>query len=148
MDMDKFTEKAQQALGTAQEIALRMQHQQVDGEHLHLALLTQEDGLIPRLINFMGINCDLLINDVENELKKQPAVYGTAASSLYATRRLNEILLHAGDEAGKFKDEYVGVEHIYLALLRERRTPSEEIFRRHGITREKFLAALEKVRSN
>jgi ATP-dependent Clp protease ATP-binding subunit ClpB len=148
MDMDRFTEKAQQALQTAQETALRMKHQQVDGEHLHLALLLQEEGLIPRLLSFMGINTELVISDVEKELGKQPAVYGSAASSLYATRRLNELLLHAGDEAGKFKDEYVGVEHIYLALLKERNTPSESIFRRHGINRENFLAALGKVRSN
>jgi ATP-dependent Clp protease ATP-binding subunit ClpB len=148
MDMDKLTEKAQEALGTAQEIALRMKHQQVDGEHMHLALLMQEEGLIPRLLGFMGVNTGLMIDDIERELEKQPSVYGTAASSLYATRRLNEILLHAGDEAKKFKDEYVGVEHIYLALLRERNTPSEKIFRRHGINRENFLAALGKVRSN
>jgi ATP-dependent Clp protease ATP-binding subunit ClpB len=148
MDMDKFTDKAQQALASAQETALRMKHQQVDGEHLHLALLTQEDGLIPRLLSFMGVNAELVISDIEKELDKQPGVYGTAASSLYATRRLNEILMHAGDEAGKFKDEYVGVEHIYLALLKERNTSSESIFKRHGINRESFLAALGKVRSN
>ena len=148
MDMDKFTEKAQQALATAQEIALRMKHQQVDGEHLHLALLTQEEGLIPRLVSFMGINNELIISDMEKELDKQPSVYGTAASNLYATRRFNEILLHASDEAGKFKDEYVGVEHIYLALLRERNTPSEGVLKKHGINRESFLAALGKVRSN
>lgn len=148
MDMDKFTEKTQQALASAQEIALRMKHQQVDGEHLHLALLTQEEGLIPRLVSFMGINNELIIDDVEKELGKQPAVYGTAASNVYATRRLNEILLHAGDEAGKFKDEYVGVEHIYLTLLKERNTPSESVFKRYGINRENFLSALGKVRSN
>ncbi|HEX2944858.1 MAG TPA: ATP-dependent chaperone ClpB [Clostridia bacterium] len=148
MDMDKFTEKAQEALGSAQETALRMNHQQVDGEHLHMALLTQEEGLIPRLMNFMGVNTQLLINDVRNELEKQPSVYGNTASNIYATRRLNEIFLHAGDEAGKFKDEYVGVEHLYLALIRERNTPSERIFRQHGINRENFLAALGKVRSN
>ena len=148
MDMDKFTEKTQQALASAQEIALRMKHQQVDGEHLHLALLTQEEGLIPRLVSFMGINNELIIDDVEKELGKQPAVYGTAASNVYATRRLNEILLHAGDEAGKFRDEYVGVEHIYLTLLKERNTPSESVFKRYGINRENFLSALGKVRSN
>ncbi len=148
MDMDKFTDKAQEALGNAQEIALRMKHQQVDGEHLHMALLTQEDGLIPRLVSFMGVNIELLIDDIRRELDKQPAVYGAAASNLYATRRLNEILLHSGDEAKKFKDEYVGAEHLYLALLRERSTPSEGIFKRHGINRESFLTALEKVRSN
>ncbi len=148
MDMDKFTDKAQQALDAAQETALRMKHQQVDGEHLHLALLAQEDGLITRLLSFMGVNSELVISDVQKELDKQPGVYGAAASSLYATRRLNELLLHASDEAGKFKDEYVGVEHIYLALLKERNTPSESIFKRHGINRENFLAALGKVRSN
>jgi len=148
IDMDKLTEKAQQALQSAQETALRAGHQQVDGEHLHLALLTQEDGLIPKLIEFMGEAPALVEKDVEAELERVPKVYGSAASSLYATRRFNEILLHAGDEAKKFKDEYVGVEHMYLALLRERNTPSERIFRRHNINRERFLAALSKVRSN
>lgn len=148
MDMDKFTDKAQEAIGTAQEIALRMNHQQVDGEHLHMALLTQEEGLIPRLLSFMGINGELMIKDVQKELDKQPAVYGSAVQNLYASRRLNQILLNAADEAGKFKDEYVSVEHIYLALLKERNTPSAEIFRKHGINRENFLAALSKVRSN
>jgi ATP-dependent Clp protease ATP-binding subunit ClpB len=148
MDMDKFTEKAQQAIGTAQEIALRMNHQQVDGEHLHMALLTQEDGLIPKLISYMGIDTGLLARDVQKELDKLPAVYGTSASGLYATRRLNQILLQAADEADRFKDEYAGVEHIYLALLKERGTPSTDIFRRNGISRENFLSALGKVRSN
>ena len=113
MDMDRFTDKAQEAIGAAQEIALRMNHQQVDGEHLHMALLTQEEGLIPRLISFTGVDIGLLISDVQRELDKLPAVYGTGASGLYASRRLNSILLQASDEAGRFKDEYVGVEHIY-----------------------------------
>lgn len=148
MDFDKFTEKTQEAIAKAQEIALRMKHQQVDGEHLHLALLTQENGLIPKLISFMGIDINLLISDVERELGKQPAIYGSGAQNLYASRRLNEILLNASDEAAKFKDEYTGVEHIYLALLKERNTPSDIIFKRHSINREKFLSALSKVRSN
>jgi ATP-dependent Clp protease ATP-binding subunit ClpB len=148
MDIEKFTEKAQQTIQSAQEIALRSGHQQVDGEHIHLALLTQEDGLISKLISFMGENVPLIAKDVERELDKMPKVYGSGATSMYATRRFNEILLHSGDEAKKFKDEYVGVEHIYLALLRERSTPSEAIFLRYNINRERFLAALSKVRSN
>ena len=63
-------------MGTAQEIALRMKHQQVDGEHMHLALLMQEEGLIPRLLGFMGVNTGLMIDDIERELEKQPSVYG------------------------------------------------------------------------
>lgn len=148
LEIEKFTEKAQNAIQSAQEIALRAGHQQVDGEHIHLALLTQEDGLIPRLIGFMGENTALIIKDVENELDRMPKVYGSGATSMYATRRFNEILLHAQDEAKKFKDEYISVEHIYLSLLRERNTPSEAIFRRYNINRERFLAALSKVRSN
>ena len=143
MDMEKFTEKAQQAIGTAQEIALRMNHQQVDGEHLHMALLTQEDGLTPKLINYMGVNMELLVSNVQKELEKLPAVYGSGATELYATRRLNQLLLQAADEARRFKDEYTGVEHIY-ALLKERSTPSAEIFRRNGISRDSFLSALGK----
>lgn len=148
MNIDKFTEKAQQAISASQEIAVRSEQQQVDGEHLHLAVLSQDDGLIPKLLEFMGINTGLIIKDVERELDKIPKVYGNAASSIYATRRFNEILLHAEDEAKKFKDEYVSVEHIYLTLLKERGTPSEGIFKRYGINQEKFLAALGKVRSN
>ena len=148
MDMDRFTDKAQEAIGAAQEIALRMNHQQVDGEHLHMALLTQSDGLIPWLISFSGVDIGLLISDVQRELDKLPAVYGTGASGLYASRRLNSILLQASDEAGRFKDEYVGVEHIYMALLKERNPPSADYFRKNGINRENFLSALSKVRSN
>lgn len=148
MNIERFTEKAQEAIGAAQEIAVRYGHQQIDGEHLHLALLNQDEGLIPRLISFMGENVELVKKDVEKELEKVPKVYGSGASNLYATRRLNEILIHAEDEAKKFMDEYVGVEHIYLALLRERSTPSDAIFKRHRINHERFLAALSKVRSN
>jgi ATP-dependent Clp protease ATP-binding subunit ClpB len=104
--------------------------------------------LIPRLISFTGVDIGLLISDVQRELDKLPAVYGTGASGLYASRRLNSILLQASDEAGRFKDEYVGVEHIYMALLKERNTPSADIFRKNGINRENFLSALSKVRSN
>lgn len=147
MNLDIFTEKARQAIEASQEIALRMGHQQVDGEHLHMALLTQEDGLIPRLIGVMGENVALMQNDIEAELRKQPSVYG-GASGMYASRRYNEVLLHAGDESKKFKDEYAGVEHLYLSLLRERNTPSDTLFKRYDITRERFLTALSKVRSN
>lgn len=148
MDIERFTEKAQQAIGLAQEIALRMNHQQVDGEHLHMAFITQEEGLIPKLLALMGNNEGLVKADLEKELQRYPAVLGASSAGLYATRRFNELLINAEDEAKKFKDEYVSVEHLYLALLKERNTPSEAIFRRHGINREKFLTALSKVRSN
>ncbi len=125
-----------------------MNHQQLDGEHLHMSLLSQDDGLIPKLLTLMEVDSEMFADDIGKELVKLPAVTGAGVSGVYATRRFNEILLHAEDEAKKFKDDFVSVEHIYLSLLRERNTPSEAIFRRYNINREKFLTALSKVRSN
>ncbi|HEX9059509.1 MAG TPA: ATP-dependent chaperone ClpB, partial [Clostridia bacterium] len=148
MNLDKYTEKAQAAIVAAQEIAVRMGHQQIDGEHIHFALAVQEDGLIPKLIGYMGHDVQLYSKDIEAELEKFPKVYGSGATSMYATRRFNEILVHADDEAKRLKDEFTSVEHIYMALLKEKDTPSHKIFKRLGITLEKFMAALGKVRSN
>ena len=148
MNIDKFTEKSQEVISSSQEIAIRLGHQQVDGEHLHLAMVNQEDGLIPKLISYMGINVQLYNSDVEHELEKLPKVYGSGATSMYATRRFNEILLRAEDEAKKFKDDYTGVEHIFIGLLKEKDTPSQSIFKHYGINVEKFMGALSKVRSN
>ncbi|MDD4189068.1 MAG: Clp protease N-terminal domain-containing protein, partial [Eubacteriales bacterium] len=148
MNIEKYTERAQEALQSAQETAIRLSNQQIDGEHLHLALLKQQEGLVPKLISLMGADISQYTKDVEMEIEKVPKVEGEGASSLYATRRFNKILLDAEDEAAKFKDDYVGVEHIFLALLGERNTPSQNIFRKFNLNREKFLSALEKVRSN
>ncbi len=148
MNFDKFTEKAQEVISLSQEIAIRMSHQQIDGEHLHLAMLNQEDGLIPKLLSYMGIDVRMYTNDVEQELERLPKIYGSGASGMYATRRFNEILIRAEDEAKKFRDEYIGVEHIFIRLIKEKDTPSEKIFRRYGINLEKFMEALRKVRSN
>ncbi len=148
MNMERFTEKAQDVIFASQDIAVRMRHQEVDGEHIHLALASQEDGLIPKLLVYMGLDVQLYIKDIESELEKLPKVYGSGTSSIYATRRFNEILVQAEDEAKRFKDEYTSVEHIYIALLKERSAPSQNIFKRYGITLEKFMAALSKVRSN
>ncbi len=95
----------------------------------------------------MGQNLELIKSDLEKELNKLPKVYG-GASNVYASRRFNEIFLHAQDEIKKFKDDFAGVEHIFLALLKERGTPSETIFKRHNINVERFLQVLGKVRSN
>ncbi|MEG0766338.1 MAG: ATP-dependent chaperone ClpB [Clostridia bacterium] len=146
MDMDRFTQRAQQTLAAAQEIALARKHQQVEGEHLHDALVTPQDGLIVRLLGLMGIDRGAYAADVEALLDKLPSVQG--GSQLYASRRFNELLVQAGEEAKRFQDEYVGVEHLFLALLAERGTPSAQIFARYHLTREQFLTALSSVRSN
>jgi len=146
MKFEKFTDKAQEAVVQAQQLAIKYDHQQVDGEHLHLALIDQEDGLIPKLVQLCGADPGLLKRDLEQILDKLPRVYGTAVDNVYATRRFNQILIKAEDEAKRFKDEYVSVEHIYLVMLAERNTPSSRLFAVYGIDREKLLSALTKVR--
>ncbi|MDX1358000.1 MAG: AAA family ATPase, partial [Clostridia bacterium] len=148
MNLDRFTEKAMAAISAAQESALRMGHQQIDGEHLHLALAEQQDGLIPRLLGYMGIDLYAYVSDLKAEIEKLPGVHGNTASPPYASRRMNHLLVQAQDETKRFNDEYAGVEHLFLALLGEHRTPSQEIFRKYNISLDTFMTALSKVRSN
>ncbi len=145
MDMNQYTQKAQQAIADAQDIALRHRHQQLEGEHLHAALLEQKDGLIPRLLTLMNVDMAAYVADIEAEVSKLPSVQGGA--QLYASRRFGEILADAQKAIGQFGDEYMGVEHIFLALLEERNTPSSRLFKKYCITKEKFLAVLSQVRS-
>ena len=147
MNIDKYTQNAQSAIIDCQNIAIEEGNQQIDGEHLHLALLMQKDGLIPKLLKFMGVNTGEVIGALEGEIDKLPKVSGSA-ESMYSTRRLQQIFLNAEKKAEKMKDEYVSVEHIYMALLDERNTPSAAIFKRYNITKDKFLDALNKVRGN
>lgn len=148
MTMEEFTVKAQEAISTSQELAIRLGNQQVDGEHLHAALVQQKDGLIPKLLGYMGVSLEPYRKAVDDQLEKLPRVSGGGADQTYLTRRYSALLLQAQDEAKKFKDEYTGVEHIFIALLKERRTPSETVFKQYGVTLEKFMEALQKVRSN
>ena len=147
MNIEKFTQNAQSAMMDCQNIAISEGHQMLDGEHLHLALLMQKDGLIPKLLQFMEINPSYLVAELQEAMEKLPKVSGDA-DNIYASRRLNQILMTAEKEAQQFKDEYVSVEHLYLALLSERGTPSAKLFARYQITKEKFLDALSKVRGN
>ena len=147
MNLEKYTQNAQGAIMDCQNIAIEEGHQQLDGEHLHLALVMQQDGLIPKLLKFMEINVGAVIGDLQEEMEKLPKVTG-GADSMYSSRRLSQILMKAEKIAGDFKDEYVSVEHMYLALLEEKGTPSSKIFKKYGITKNKFLEALEKVRGN
>ncbi len=147
MNLEKYTQNAQSAIVESQKLAIERGHQELTGEHLHMALMQQQDGLIPKLLGLMGIDAKGVETALEGELAKFPQVSG-GADNVYASRRLNEIIIKAEKLAGEFKDEYVSVEHLYMALLEERATPSARIFRDYGITKEKFLQALTKVRGN
>ena len=147
MNIEKFTQNAQQTIMDCQNIAISEGHQMLDGEHLHLALLQQTDGLIPKLLKFMEIDPHLIIAELEEEMEKLPKVSG-GGDNIYSSRRLSTILMNAEKNAESFKDEYVSVEHIYLALLDEKGTPSAKIFAKYHIDRNRFLEALSKVRGN
>ncbi len=144
MDLNKFTEKARQAIADSQELALRHRHQQLEGEHLHLALASQKDGVIPRLLSLMNVDVGAYIEDLRAELAKLPSVQG--GSQLYASRRLGELLSGAQAATQQFGDEYAGVEHLFLSLIGERATPSTRLFAKYGITKERFLSALSQIR--
>lgn len=145
MQIEKMTQKSREALELAQEIALRHAHQQIDGEHLHMALLTQEHGLVATILKEMNINLPQLIEQLQQALHKLPSVHGGDVQ-LYGSRRLNTLLIKAHDHARRYNDEYVAVEHLYLALLDETDTPSALAISMAGITQDHFLKGLQKMR--
>lgn len=148
MDINKLTQKAQEAVLEAQNLAIKNNQQTIEGEHLHFALITQNEGLIPKLLAKINIPIDFYYKDLSDQLDKIPKVYGGTAASPYVSRRFEEIFIRAGDEAKKFNDEYISVEHIYLALIDENNTPSSKIIKKYGVTRDKFLKELSSVRSS
>lgn len=148
MNLEKYTEKAQEAVVLAQEWAIRMNQQQVDGEHLTLALVEQKEGLIPRLLWVVGANPSDISRELKQELERQPKVYGNSASSVYATRRFNQILLAAEDNAKQLKDDFVSVEHLFLALIFERNSFTDNLLKHYGVTLDTFKESMAKVRGN
>ncbi len=144
MDLSKTTQKVQEALQQAQVKALRYGHQEVDAEHVLFALLDQEGGLVPRLIENVGASVPVVRARVEQELEKRPRVQGaTEAGKVYITQRLNQLLVKAGDEAKRLKDEFISVEHLLLVFADELKFLKET-----GVERKAVLESLQKVRGN
>ncbi len=151
MDLNRLTEKSQLALSEAQSLAIRLGHTEVDGEHLLLALVTQPDGLAPRLITQAGGDPSLLATGLDADLESRPRVTGPGLSpgEVRITQRLARLLDTADQEAKRLKDEYVSVEHLVLAFLMERDdTAAKRLMTAQGITRDGFLAALTAIRGN
>ena len=151
MDPARLTQKSAEALHDAQTAALRLGHQQVDGEHLLLALLDQADGIVPRLLSTAGADPDKLRLELEAELGRRPRVAGPGAApgQVSVTQRLGTVLDDADQEARRLKDEYVSVEHLVLALLSEGADAAAgRLLREQGVTQDAFLQALTKVRGN
>ena len=151
IDLNRTTQKVQEALQEAQAHALRLGHAEIDGEHLLLALCEQQDGLAPRLLQKLNIAVADVLDSLNQELQSRPRVSGPGADSgkLYASRRLGNLLLQAETEAKQLKDEYVSVEHILLAAVAEgERTASGKIFKKMKLDRDQLLQSLTEIRGN
>lgn len=145
MDMNKLTRKSQEALAAAQALASEYNHQQVDAEHLLLAMINDNGGLIPQLLKRMDINTDMLAKSVEGELAKIPRVTGGGVEQgkIYITNRLENVFTKAGELAKNLKDEYISVEHLFMAMINISKSLKE-----FNVTEEKFLKVLTEVRGS
>ena len=147
MNIDQFTRKSGEAIQAAEKLAYDYGNQELTQEHLLLALLTQEDGLLPKLIERMEIDRTYFTNDIKSLVQGLPKVSGESAQ-VYVGKGLNDVLMHGEDEAKKMGDQYVSVEHLFLSMLAHPDRTMKEKFREFGITRERFLTALQTVRGN
>jgi len=151
MDINRFTEKSQEALQAAQTLAVRHGHVEVDGEHLLLALLEQETGLVPRLVARLDLDPQALGQAVREELQRRTSVSGPGVEpgKVLVTQRFSSLLVKAEDEARRLKDDYISVEHLFLALVDEGgKTGSGRILKQFNISRDRLLQVLTEVRGH
>src|SRR5262245_2680410 len=149
MDINKFTEKLQEALSAAQSKAVRYGHQQVDIEHLLMALMEQERGLATAILNKANVDVESLRRRLEQELEKIPKVSSStgATDNVYISGRLNKLLTQAEDESKKLGDAFISVEHVLLAITDDSGVAGR-ILRESGITRERLMQVLREVRGS
>jgi ATP-dependent Clp protease ATP-binding subunit ClpC len=148
MRFDRFTERAQDAATRAYEILQRYKHNQVDTEHILLALLEQPDGQVPQLLERMGIDVELIKQRLDDVLRASPRVgiYGGGAGQVFITPRVKRIIDLANEEASRLKDEYISTEHIFLSILSERNTPVARIMSEVGVTKDRTLEIIRDMR--
>ena len=143
MNINKFTQKSIEAVNQCEKIAYDHGHQEIDQEHFLYSLLTIDDSLIASLLEKMGINKETFLSQVQELLNKKPKVSG---GQVYMSNDLNQVLLHGEDEVKAMKDEYVSVEHLFLAMIKHPNKAVKELFRAYGITRNRFLQVLSQIR--
>jgi ATP-dependent Clp protease ATP-binding subunit ClpB len=148
MDINRFTQKAQEAIQASRTIAARYYHQQIDSEHLFLALLEQTGGLVPSLLEKTGVSPAELREQVEAVLSQMPQVSGPGSENVYYTQRAVRVLDNAMSTAGKMDDEYTSVEHILLALVKEKDGESKRILDGAGVNEKNLLEAIKEIRGN
>ncbi len=143
MNINKFTQKSIEAVNQCEKIAYDYGHQEIDQEHFLYSLLTIDDSLIASLLEKMNIQKDTFLSQVQELLAKKPKVSG---GQVYMSNDLNQVLLHGEDEMKAMGDEYVSVEHLFLAMIKHPNKAVKELFRAYGITRNRFLEVLAQVR--
>ena len=151
MDLNKLTQKSQEAVQNAQTKALRYGHVEVDSDHVLLTLLEQSEGLVPRLLTKMEVPVEALRKALEQELERRPRVSGPGmeAGKIYVTQRLQKLFIQAEEEAKHLRDDYVSVEHLMLALISEGSgSLAGRLLQKFQVTRDSFLAALTSVRGH
>lgn len=145
MNINKFTQKSVEAVNQCEKIAYDCQNQEIDQEHLLYSLLTIEDSLILSLLEKMNVNKDSFLSQAQQLLQKKPKVSG---GQVYMSQALNQVLLAGEDEMKAMGDEYVSVEHLFLAMIKKPNNAVKELFRGYGITRDRFLEVLSEVRGD
>ena len=145
MNIQKFTQKSIEAINNCEKLAYEYGNQEIEQEHLLVALMQQEDGLIPKMIEKMEIDKAHFSENALRQLQKRVKVSG---GQVYIGQALNKALISAEDEARQMGDEYVSVEHLFLALLKYPNPALKALFQEYGITRDRFLKALSTVRGN
>jgi ATP-dependent Clp protease ATP-binding subunit ClpC len=148
MRFDRFTERAQDAAARAYEILQRYGHNQVDTEHILLALLEQPEGVIPQILEKLGVDQELIKKRLDDVLRASPkaAIYGGGTGQVFITPRVKRIVDLANDEASRFKDEFISTEHLFLAILSERNTAVARILMEAGITKERVYDTIKDIR--
>ena len=148
MRFDRFTERAQDAASRAYEILQRYGHNQVDTEHILLALLEQPEGVIPQILEKISVDQELIKKRLDDVLRASPkaAIYGGGTGQVFITPRVKRIIDLANEEANRLKDEYISTEHIFLAILSERNTAVARILSEAGITKERVYDTIKDIR--
>jgi ATP-dependent Clp protease ATP-binding subunit ClpC len=148
MRFDRFTERAQEAAQRAAEIIQRYGHNQIDTEHILLALIEQPGGVIPQILEILNVNADALSERIDSALRSTPKanIFGGGAGQIFITPRVKRIIDLANEEANRLKDEYISTEHIFLAILTERNTPAARILESAGLNRDRVFDAIMQIR--
>jgi ATP-dependent Clp protease ATP-binding subunit ClpC len=148
MRFDRFTERAQEAAQRAAEIIQRYGHNQIDTEHILLALIEQPGGVIPQILEKLNVSPDALVERIDATLRSSPKanIFGGGAGQIFITPRVKRIVDLANEEANRLKDEYISTEHIFLAILTERNTPAARILENAGLTRDRVYDAIQDLR--